>query len=70
MKLGGIFKEENTMFNINNKYKQQDTIAMKIAQRYGLTSEYKAARSHGLSPIEALEDWDMMTPEDYKLFEE
>ena len=57
------------MFNINNKYKQQDTIAMKIAQRYGLTSEYKAARSHGLSPIEALEDWDMMKPEDYKLFQ-
>jgi len=43
---------------------------MQLTSRRSFTSEYMAARSHGLSPIEALEDWDMMTPEDYKLFEE
>ncbi len=25
-------------------------------------------RRHHLSPIEALEDWDMLKPEDYELF--
>ena len=42
--------------------------ALKIAASYGMTEEYLAARSHGLSPVEALEEWDLMKPEDYKLF--
>ena len=41
---------------------------MRIAARYGLTREYLTARSQGLTPIEALEDWDMLRPEDYELF--
>lgn len=52
------------------RYFHQDRIAMSIADRYGLTHEYKTARRHRLTPIEALEDWDMLYPEDYKLFEE
>ena len=52
-----------------NKFYHQDRIAMRIASRSGLTYEYKLARRHRLSPIEALEDWDMMKPEDYNLFQ-
>lgn len=58
------------LFRRRNKYYHQDRIAMQIADRYGLTHEYKIARRHHLNPIEALEDWDMMKAEDYKLFEE
>lgn len=54
-------------FRRKNKFYHQDRIAMRIASRYGLTYEYKLARRHRLSPIDALEDWDMMKPEDYKL---
>lgn len=57
------------MFRTRNKYYHQDRIAMRIASRYSLTYEYKLARRSRLSPIEALEDWDLMKPEDYVLFE-
>lgn len=56
-------------FYRKNRYYHQDRIAMRIAARYGLTYEYKLARRHRLTPIEALEDWDMLTPEKYKLFD-
>ena len=52
-----------------NNFFHQDRIAMRLAARFGLISEYKLARRHSLTPIEALEDWDMMKPEDYKMFE-
>ena len=48
----------------------QDRIAMRLAARFGLTCEYKQARRHRLTPVAALEEWDMLCPEDYKLFEE
>ena len=51
-----------------NKFFPQDRIAMRIAARHGMTYEYKLARRKRLDPIEALEDWDLMTPEDYALF--
>ena len=51
-----------------NKFFHQDRIAMRIAARHGMTYEYKLARRKRLDPIEALEDWDLMTPEDYALF--
>ena len=51
-----------------NKFFHQDRIAMRIAARHGMTYEYKLARRNRLNPIEALEDWDLMTPEDYTLF--
>ena len=59
-----------TPFRYRNPYYHQDRIALNIAARYGMTYEYKLARRHHLTPIEALEDWDMLKPEDYKLFEE
>ena len=51
-----------------NKFFPQDRIAMRIAARHGMTYEYKLARRKRLDTIEALEDWDLMTPEDYALF--
>ena len=42
---------------------------MRIADRYGMTYDYKVARRHHLTPIEALEDWDLLTPEALKEIE-
>lgn len=53
---------------MKNKYVAQDRIAMRIADRYGMTREYKIARRHHLTPLEALEDWDLITPEERELF--
>ena len=50
-----------------NKYFHQDRIAMRIADRYGMTYDYKVARRHHLTPIVALEDWDLLTPENNSL---
>lgn len=59
----------DNIFRRKNHYYHEDRIAMRLAARFGLTFEYKLARRKGLSPVEALEDWDMLYPEDYKLFE-
>ncbi len=53
-----------------NRFYHQDRIALRLADRFGLTDEYKLARRQRLTPIEALEEWDLLYPEDYKLFEE
>ena len=53
---------------MKNKYIAQDRIAMRIADRYGMTREYKIARRHHLTPLEALEDWDLIMPEERELF--
>ena len=53
----------------HSKHYHQDRIAMRIADRYGMTHEYKTARRHRLSPLEALEDWDLIKAEEYKMFE-
>ncbi len=49
-------------------YHHEDRIAMRIADRYGMMHEYKTARRNGLSPMEALEDWDLILPEERELF--
>ena len=41
----------------------RDLHAMRIADRYGLVYEYKIARRSGLSPRDALEDWDLPVAE-------
>ena len=51
-----------------SKYRQEDRIAMRIADRYGMTREYKTARRNGLTPLEALEDWDLILIEERELF--
>lgn len=57
-----IFRNRHNFFHL-------DRIAMRIAARYKMTYEYKLARKNRLDPIEALEDWDLITPEDYALFD-
>ena len=59
----------NNPFRIRNSFFHQDRIAMRLAARYRMTYEYKLARRHGLTPQEALEDWDMIKNADYNLFE-
>ena len=44
-----------------SKYFKEDREAMRIADRYGLTYEYKLSRRHNLTPQEALEDWDLLS---------
>ena len=51
------------------KRRKQERIAREIASRHNMLADYRAARRAGLSPIEALEEWDLLTEEDYKLFE-
>lgn len=51
------------------KRRKEDRIAREIAARHDMLADYRAARRNGLSPIEALEEWDLLTEEDYKLFE-
>lgn len=50
-----------------NKYSHQDWIAMRIAARYDLVEEYKIARRHRRTPLQALEEWDLLTEENLKL---
>lgn len=38
------------------------------AARYGMAYDYKTARRNGLDPLEALEDWDLIRPEERALF--
>lgn len=51
------------------KRRKQDRIAREIATKYGMLADYKAARRFGCSPIEALEEFDLIKPEDRVLFE-
>lgn len=60
------------MINSRKEYRKlmkQDRIAREIAARYGRTAEYEAARKEGVSPLEALKDWNMVTEEDRKVFD-
>ncbi|MCR5044629.1 MAG: hypothetical protein K6A93_10950 [Bacteroidaceae bacterium] len=45
----------------------RDRIAMRIAARYGMTEDYKMARRHNLNPLEALEDWDLISSEEERM---
>jgi hypothetical protein len=47
-----------------SKYFAEDRRAMRMADEYGLVVEYKDARRRGLSPLLALEEWDLIWPED------
>ena len=47
-----------------------DRLAMQIAARSGMTQEYKDARRQNMRPLEALEDWDLVTEKDRELFKD
>ena len=36
---------------------------LELARRWGLESEYMACIADGMSPTEALEEWDLLPPE-------
>ena len=40
--------------------RKEDRIARAIAASHNMLDDYKAARRNGLSPIEALEEWDLL----------
>lgn len=44
----------------NKKSKKEEEAAKHIAASYGLLTEYMMARRYGLSPLEALEEWDLL----------
>lgn len=45
------------------KHYRQDRIGLTIAARYNLAEEYKTARRHHRNPVQALEEWDLLTEE-------
>lgn len=52
------------------KRKKQDRLAREIAARHEMMAEYEAARKEGVSPVEILKDWDMVTEKDRKKLQE
>jgi len=48
-------------------YRKQDRVAAEIAARYNLSKAYKMARRFGLSPVEALDENDLLTEENFHL---
>lgn len=54
-------------FHRKNRYLHQDRIARDIADRHGMLDDYLAARRQGLSPLEALDDWDLLDEEARKM---
>ena len=51
-------------------HRRQDRIAREIAASHNMLEDYKAARRNGCSPIEALEEWDMLDEEAVKKMKE
>ncbi len=51
---------------MNKQTFHQDRKAMRQADKYGLVWEYKEARRHGLTPWEALEEWDLWELDELK----
>ncbi len=45
------------------KRRRQERIARDIAASRNLEADYRAARRQGLSPVEALEEWDLLDEE-------
>lgn len=53
-----------------SKHRQQDRIAREIAASHNMLDDYRAARRNGYSPIEALEEWDLLDDEALKMLRE
>lgn len=51
-----------------SKYFAEDRRAMRMADEYGLVRDYKFTRRRGYTPLESLEEWDLIWPEDRKYF--
>lgn len=46
--------------------RRQDRIAREIAASHQMLADYRAARRQGLSPLEALAEWDLLNDEAIK----
>lgn len=51
-------------------YRDEETLALNIAERRGMKDVYLAARPYTRTPLEALEDYDMVTEEEREMFED
>lgn len=51
-------------------YRKQDRVAAEIAARYNMSRAYKMARNFGLTPMESLDENDLLTEENYHLLME
>jgi len=49
--------------------RRQERLARQIAAQNSMLDDYRAARRSGLSPIQALEEWDLLSPEDRQKFD-
>ena len=49
------------------EYRKQDRVAAEIAARYNMSRAYKMARNFGLTPMESLDENDLLTEENYHL---
>lgn len=52
------------------KHHRLNRIASEIAASHNMLEDYKAARRDGCSPIEALEEWDLLDEEAIKKLNE
>ena len=50
--------------------RKQDRLARDIAAQHDLLPDYRAARRQGLSPLEALAEWDLLDTEALKKLQE
>lgn len=51
------------MFEWFKRKRRIAKLCKEYAREKGFLREYQIARAHGYSPIEALEDWDLLTDE-------
>lgn len=51
------------------RYRRHERLARQIAAQHGMLDDYRAARRSGLSPIQALEEWDLLSHEDRQMFD-
>ena len=49
--------------------RRHERLARQIAAQHSMLDDYRAARRSGLSPIQALEEWDLLSPEDRQKFD-
>ena len=49
--------------------RRQERLARQIAAQNSMLDDYRAARRSGLSPIQALEEWDLLSHEDRQMFD-
>ena len=50
------------------QHRDEEALALSIAERRGMKEVYLAARPYTRTPLEALEDYDMVTAEERAMF--